>query len=105
MKTQLAHDLDTLYKKPIDNYYYQSVGKVDVHGVHPKPQSSLKTEEVEWLTSPQAARYLQISEGVLRNMTSSGSIPYYKLGRSNRYKLDELRKLLLSKKRGCKNGN
>lgn len=59
--------------------------------------SSLKTE---WLTSKQAAEYLNISEKSLRNMTSSGKIPYYKLLRRNRYSLPELREFLLRNRRG-----
>jgi excisionase family DNA binding protein len=59
--------------------------------------SSLKTE---WLTTSQAADYLGISVGTLRNMTSNGKIPYYKFGKLNRYRLPELRELLLSGKRG-----
>ncbi len=66
--------------------------------------SSLKIEE-EWLTTEQAAVYLKIPAGSLRNMTSNGKIPYSKLGRSNRYYLGDLRKLLHSKKMGGFYGN
>lgn len=54
----------------------------------------------EWLDSTQAAAYLSISEGQLRNKTSNGDIPYYKWNRLNRYKRSELDTLLSSKKRG-----
>ncbi|OQW48508.1 MAG: hypothetical protein A4S09_04845 [Proteobacteria bacterium SG_bin7] len=54
----------------------------------------------EWLTTVQAAKYLEISPASLRNMTSSGQVPYYKFGRRNRYRVDDLRNLLLSQKRG-----
>jgi excisionase family DNA binding protein len=64
---------------------------------------SLKTRE--WLTSEQAADYLGLSVGALRNMTSNGQVPYHKLGRRNRYLRVELRQLLLSQKRGARNGN
>lgn len=64
---------------------------------------SLITEE--WLDSVQAAAYLKISVGALRNMTSNGQIPYHKLGKRNRYRTEELRALLLSQKRGVVNGN
>lgn len=67
--------------------------------------SSLKIEEDEWLTTKEAAQYLGLSEAVLRNMTSNGSIPYYKLGRSNRYNRSELRQLLFSNKKGAIYGN
>ena len=54
----------------------------------------------EWLTTEEAARYLSLSEASLRNMTSNGKIAFYKLGRRNRYRLPELRELLLAGKRG-----
>jgi excisionase family DNA binding protein len=54
----------------------------------------------EWLTTEEAAAYLKISVGSLRNMTSNGHVPYYKLARRNRYRRDELRDLLLNEKRG-----
>ncbi len=60
--------------------------------------SSLTTEDL--LTTEEAASFLKISVGTLRNLTSNGHIPYYKLGRRNRYILDDLRKLILSNKRG-----
>ena len=54
----------------------------------------------EWLTTEQAARYLGVSAASLRNMTSNGQIPYYKLGKRNRYRLPELRELLLLTRKG-----
>lgn len=54
----------------------------------------------EWLSSDEAAAYLRVSVGTLRNLTSNGHIPYYKLGRRNRYRISELRSLLLANKRG-----
>lgn len=59
----------------------------------------------EWLTTVEAASYLGISEGSLRNMTSNGKVPYHKLGRRNRYRLADLRELLLAQKRGGSYGN
>lgn len=64
---------------------------------------SLITEE--WLDSVEAAAYLKVSLGALRNMTSNGQIPFYKMGKRNRYRTEELRQLLLSQKRGASNGN
>lgn len=58
----------------------------------------------EWMTSVEAAHYLRIPIGTLRNMTSDGRIKYTKLGRVNRYHRDDLRNLLLSQKRGGLNG-
>lgn len=60
--------------------------------------SSLKSEK--WLTSEEAAEYLKVSVGTLRNMTSNGEVTFYKLGKRNRYLQDDLRELLLSNKRG-----
>lgn len=54
----------------------------------------------QWLNSEEAANILRISVKALRNMTSNGRIPFYKLGRRNRYRKDDLDKLLLSQKRG-----
>lgn len=51
----------------------------------------------EWLTTREAAAYLKISEGVLRNMCCNGTIPYYKLERRNRYRKIDLRNLLEKK--------
>ena len=68
-------------------------------------KSSLKIEE-DWLTTEQAARFLGLSVGALRNMTSNGQVPYYKLGpRRNRYRMCELQELLLSQRRGGFHGN
>lgn len=54
----------------------------------------------EWMTTAEAADYLRVSVGALRNMTSNGQVPYRKLGNRNRYNSDELRSLLSSQKRG-----
>lgn len=59
----------------------------------------------EWLTTKQAALYLKVSEGSLRNMTSNGHVIHYKLGRRTRYRLIDLRNLLISQKRGGSYGN
>lgn len=67
--------------------------------------NSLKTEYTEVLTSAEAADYLRISTSQLMNLTSSGRVPYFKWGRSNRYLLSELRELLMSQPRGERHGN
>lgn len=54
----------------------------------------------EWLDSREAAQYLKVSEPMLRNMASNGQVPFYKLGRRNRYRKDELEALLLKNRRG-----
>ena len=66
---------------------------------------SLTTEVQEWLTTEEAAQYLRVSEATLRNMASNGRIPYYKLGRSNRYLRSELKRLLLTHSKGTSHGN
>lgn len=64
--------------------------------------SSSLTSTQEWLTTREAASYLGLSTGALLNMTSNGEIPHYKLGkRRNRYRVADLRELLLTRKRGC----
>lgn len=68
-------------------------------------EGSLKSENAEWLTTEQAAKYLCLPVGTVRNLTSNGKIPYYKLGRLNRYLCEDLRKLLLKQKRGANYGN
>lgn len=67
----------------------------------PEPQQLF---DKEWLNTEEAAAYLGLSVGALRNVTSEGKVPYYKFGRRNRYRSAELRHLLLSQKRGGKNG-
>ena len=54
----------------------------------------------EWLNSEEAANFLRISVKALRNMTSNGQLPFYKLRRRNRYRKDELETMLRSQKRG-----
>ena len=66
---------------------------------------SLKIEKSDWLNSIDAASYLGVTVETLRNMTSNGQIPYYKLGQRNRYLQYELQNLLLKNKRGDFHGN
>lgn len=61
--------------------------------------------KIEWLDSKSAAKYLCISVGTLRNMTSNGQIPYHKLGRRNRYALGDLHQLLSRVRKGGFYGN
>jgi excisionase family DNA binding protein len=42
---------------------------------------------IEWMTTEQAAEYLGLSVGSLRNMTSNGHVTYYKLQNRNRYRI------------------
>jgi excisionase family DNA binding protein len=59
----------------------------------------------EWFTTEQAAEYLGVSPATLRNLTSNDKVPFYKFGRRNRYRLPELRELLIAGKRGSSYGN
>jgi len=72
--------------------------------IHPA-QSSLKSEKNEketWMSSEEAATHLSISQKSLFNLTSSGRLPYYKFGRSNKYLRSELDALLLSQPKGIR---
>jgi excisionase family DNA binding protein len=80
-----------------------------VEGIKIKGLSNLsgktKTEDtcslkIEWMTTNQAAEYLSLPVSSLRNMASNGQVPYCKLGNRNRYRLEDLRQLLLNNKRG-----
>jgi excisionase family DNA binding protein len=53
-----------------------------------------------WLDSKEAAAFLKMSVETLRNLVSNGQVPYYKLGRRNRYILSELDQLLRSNPKG-----
>ena len=63
-------------------------------------KGSLETEHNKVLTTEEAANYLRVSVGTLRNMTSDGLVPYTKLGSRNRYFLNELQELLRSNRKG-----
>lgn len=52
----------------------------------------------KWLTSKEAAEYLRITEGALRNMVCLRKVRYSKLGGRNRFLLDDLRQLLVPPK-------
>lgn len=65
--------------------------------VFKETESSLK---IEWLNSDEAANLLKISKQTLMNLTSNGKLPFYKFGRRNRYRKDELNQVLLNERRG-----
>lgn len=62
-------------------------------------ESNINKDMVTWFNTAEAAEYLSISKGQLLNLVSKGEIPYYKLGRSNRYRKEELDELLVSTRR------
>lgn len=55
-------------------------------------------KDLSWLSSDDASKYLRISISRLHNLTSLGHMKYYKFGRSNRYKREDLDDLVISKK-------
>lgn len=55
--------------------------------------SSLTTKE--WLTTAEAASYLGVSKGGILNRVASKIIRVHKLGGRNRYRTDDLRRLLI----------
>lgn len=67
--------------------------------VHP-PLSEPSSLKFDWMDSREAADFLRISLATLRNLTSAGTVPFYKLGRRNRFRREELEALLLQNKRG-----
>jgi excisionase family DNA binding protein len=64
------------------------------------PKTLLIFDNLKWLDTKEAAAYLRLPVGSLRNMTSNGSVKFYKLQGRNRYLKDDLDKLLLSNQRG-----
>ena len=78
-----------------------------IHGNTPPTSTldscSLKTED-EFLTTTEAAAYLRIPAQSLLNMTSNGRVRYFKFGRRNRYKISDLKQLLLANPNGPEGG-
>ena len=60
----------------------------------------IEAEFDDLLTTSEAAKFLKISKAALLNMCCNGTIPYYKLGRRNRFRRSELGSLLLKNKKG-----
>ncbi len=89
--SDLCHEKEILLTKAI-------VLEEKVNELIFKPLRSLTTKE--WLSTREAAAYLSLSRQSLQNMASNGLVPYYKLGKRNRFRVDDLRNLLLENKRG-----
>ena len=53
----------------------------------------------EFLNTKLASLYLGITENALRIKVCRGQVPYFKFGRQLRFKIHELRSLLLRKER------
>lgn len=86
-----------LKNNQVKNYTLESVMN---NAISVQEKCSLKISELEWLTTEQAANYLKIHIGTLRNWSSNGRISFYKVGRSNRYLLSDLVNFLLKNKKG-----
>ena len=57
-----------------------------------EPDTSL--ENVRWLTTSEAARYLRVSISSIKMMIYRGQIRVHKLGKRNRFLADELDRLI-----------
>lgn len=73
-----------------------------------KPEDEIgsihNSTDLEWLDTREAAEYLRLTAHSLLNLTSAGKIPFYKLGRRNRFKRNDL-DAILERKRMGPNGN
>lgn len=58
------------------------------------PGPGIREDAPPLMTSAEAANFLGLSVKGLRNLTSSGKVPHYKLFGHNRFKKDELTGLL-----------
>jgi excisionase family DNA binding protein len=56
--------------------------------------------QTKWLNSKEAADYLRVTVNQLYNLTSNGTLIYYKLGRSNRFNIFDLDEYLFRNIRG-----
>ena len=61
---------------------------------------SLTIQPTEWLTTNDVAAIYKLPIQSVRNMTSNGSLPVYKLGNRSRYSRSEIDSILLKNKRG-----
>ena len=57
-------------------------------------------EKDDFIDSVRAAEFLSVTTQRLMTMTSAGKVPYYKLGRSNRYLISELQRLIVQTRKG-----
>jgi excisionase family DNA binding protein len=59
-------------------------------GANDAPGRNAERPAGPWLTAAEAAEYLRVAEGTLRNWTSMKYVPHVKRGRLVRYHRDEL---------------
>ncbi|MCM0606584.1 MAG: helix-turn-helix domain-containing protein [Xanthomonadaceae bacterium] len=57
-------------------------------------ESGVSQNQVRWLTTVEAARYLRVSVSSLKTMIYRGKVRAHKLGRLNRFLRDELERLI-----------
>lgn len=62
----------------------------------PGHNDDLLFEKLIWLNSNEAAQYLRVTNGALRLMIYRGILRPHKLGRRNRFKKDDLERLIES---------
>lgn len=79
----------------------RSLYEIKNGGKNPEVSELPSLDEVpigcRWFTTEEAAEYLRIHPGTLRNMICNGSVkPSGKIGRLNRFLESDLKKLLLA---------
>ncbi|MBY0424169.1 MAG: helix-turn-helix domain-containing protein [Cytophagales bacterium] len=55
-------------------------------------------EQPQWIKSPQVRKLLNISPGTLQNLRINGTLPYTKIGGVVYYSMDDIEKVMQSKK-------
>ncbi len=57
-------------------------------------------DQIAWMTVGEVAIHLRVSKRVIYNLTSSGYLPYYKIGGRNRFLKSEIDQLILKQRVG-----
>lgn len=78
-----------LVKRPILNST-KSLSKLDTNTSLVTPTKELKAAPCRLLTTKQAAAFFQVSERYLWNITETGGLNCVRMGRSVRYKMEDL---------------
>ena len=79
-----------LVKRPILNSTNKGSGKLDTNTSLVTPTKELKAAPCRLLTTKQAAAFFQVSERYLWNITETGGLNCVRMGRSVRYKMEDL---------------
>lgn len=74
------------------NYIQKNEFFENIDSIVRDPAESLGN--VRWLTTGEAAQYLRVSISSIKTMIYRGQIRVHKLGRRNRYRRDELERLI-----------